>query len=144
MIYFFMRVVGVVSFSHIVCVKVNDVNQLCLDRPVAEVLIVLLISFKCWYFFLSQQVRAPYKVQHPSKMSRIDTVFDCPQREGVVPPMSSVRIPVCSEIFFNNFIYILNALQRKITLQMRIISDIYQVYVHNFLSHCRLLTAQTQ
>lgn len=46
-----MRVVGVVSFSHIVCVKVNDVNQLCLDRPVADVLIVLLISFKCWYFF---------------------------------------------------------------------------------------------
>ena len=44
------------------------------------------------YFFF--QVRAPYKVQHPSKMSRIDTVFDCPQKEGIVPPMSSVRIPV--------------------------------------------------
>ncbi|XP_078326129.1 cilia- and flagella-associated protein 65-like isoform X1 [Crassostrea virginica] len=39
-------------------------------------------------------VRAPYKVQHPSKMSRIDTVFDCPQKEGIVPPMSSVRIPI--------------------------------------------------
>lgn len=65
----------------------------------------------------SIQVRAPYKVQHPSKMSRIDTVFDCPQREGVVPPMSYVRIPVCGEIFFNTHIYFLNALKRRITFR---------------------------
>ncbi|XP_069108657.1 cilia- and flagella-associated protein 65-like isoform X1 [Argopecten irradians] len=37
-------------------------------------------------------VRAPYKVEHPSN-SRIDTVFDCPQKTGVVPPMGSVKIP---------------------------------------------------
>ncbi|CAH1790082.1 unnamed protein product [Owenia fusiformis] len=39
-------------------------------------------------------VRAPYKVTHPTAVSRIDTVFSCPQRSGVVPPMSAVQIPI--------------------------------------------------
>jgi hypothetical protein len=43
------------------------------------------------------QVRAPYKVEHPSALSRIDTVFTCPKMQGIVPPMSSVKIPVSIE-----------------------------------------------
>ncbi|XP_052814504.1 cilia- and flagella-associated protein 65-like isoform X2 [Mya arenaria] len=39
-------------------------------------------------------VRAPYKVEHPSALSRIDTVFQCPKMSGIVPPMSSVKIPI--------------------------------------------------
>lgn len=39
-------------------------------------------------------VRAPYKVEHPLALSRIDTVFTCPKMQGVVPPMSSVKIPI--------------------------------------------------
>ncbi|XP_053386703.1 cilia- and flagella-associated protein 65-like isoform X2 [Mercenaria mercenaria] len=39
-------------------------------------------------------VRAPYKVEHPSALSRIDTVFTCPKMQGVVPPMASVKIPI--------------------------------------------------
>ncbi|KAL5005595.1 hypothetical protein ScPMuIL_016753 [Solemya velum] len=39
-------------------------------------------------------VRAPYKVEHPSGLSRLDTVFHCPQKNGVVPPMASVKIPI--------------------------------------------------
>jgi len=39
------------------------------------------------------QVRAPYKVEHPTQ-NRIDTVFDCPQTSGTVPPMGSIKIPV--------------------------------------------------
>ncbi|KAL4217273.1 hypothetical protein ACF0H5_023724 [Mactra antiquata] len=39
-------------------------------------------------------VRAPYKVEHPSAISRIDTVFRCPKMQGIVPPMSSVKIPI--------------------------------------------------
>ncbi|XP_060587307.1 cilia- and flagella-associated protein 65-like isoform X2 [Ruditapes philippinarum] len=39
-------------------------------------------------------VRAPYKVEHPSALSRIDTVFTCPKMQGIVPPMSSVKIPI--------------------------------------------------
>ncbi|OWF45565.1 hypothetical protein KP79_PYT24425 [Mizuhopecten yessoensis] len=37
-------------------------------------------------------VRAPYKVEHPSN-TRIDTVYDCSQKTGIVPPMGSVKIP---------------------------------------------------
>ncbi|KAK3083386.1 hypothetical protein FSP39_021362 [Pinctada imbricata] len=39
-------------------------------------------------------VRAPYRIEHPTRGSRIDTVFDCPQKQGIVPPMSSVKIPI--------------------------------------------------
>lgn len=39
-------------------------------------------------------VRAPFKVEHPSALSRIDTVFQCPKMQGVVPPMSSIKIPI--------------------------------------------------
>ncbi|KAJ8320586.1 hypothetical protein KUTeg_002173 [Tegillarca granosa] len=39
-------------------------------------------------------VRAPYKIEHPTKLNRIDTVFSCPQKQGIVPPMGSVKIPV--------------------------------------------------
>ncbi|XP_052236731.1 cilia- and flagella-associated protein 65-like [Dreissena polymorpha] len=39
-------------------------------------------------------VRAPYKVEHTSALSRIDTVFQCPKMTGIVPPMSSVKISI--------------------------------------------------
>lgn len=39
-------------------------------------------------------VRAPFKVEHPSALSRIDTVFSCPKMTGIVPPMSSIKIPI--------------------------------------------------
>ncbi|XP_071101269.1 cilia- and flagella-associated protein 65-like isoform X1 [Haliotis cracherodii] len=39
-------------------------------------------------------VRAPFRVEHPTGVSRIDTVFHCPQKMGIVPPMASVRIPL--------------------------------------------------
>ncbi|XP_052080289.1 cilia- and flagella-associated protein 65-like [Mytilus californianus] len=39
-------------------------------------------------------VRAPFKVEHPTRLSRIDTVFDCPQKAGIVPPMGSIKLPL--------------------------------------------------
>ncbi|XP_013412505.1 cilia- and flagella-associated protein 65-like [Lingula anatina] len=40
-------------------------------------------------------VNAPFSVQQPaSSISRIDCVYRCPQKNGIVPPMSSVRIPI--------------------------------------------------
>lgn len=39
-------------------------------------------------------VRTPFKVEHPTRLSRIDTVFDCPQKSGIVPPNGSVKLPL--------------------------------------------------
>lgn len=39
-------------------------------------------------------VNAPFTVEHPTGLGRIDTVFNCNHKNGVVPPMSSVRVPI--------------------------------------------------
>ncbi|XP_077997157.1 cilia- and flagella-associated protein 65-like [Glandiceps talaboti] len=39
-------------------------------------------------------VNAPFTVEHPTATTRMDTVFTCPQKTGVVPPQSLVKIPV--------------------------------------------------
>ncbi|XP_006820550.2 cilia- and flagella-associated protein 65-like [Saccoglossus kowalevskii] len=39
-------------------------------------------------------VNAPYTIEHPTSSTRIDTVFTCKQRNGVVPAETLVRIPV--------------------------------------------------
>ncbi|XP_064646085.1 cilia- and flagella-associated protein 65-like isoform X2 [Lineus longissimus] len=38
-------------------------------------------------------VNAPFKVDLTPGPNRIDTVFNCPQKHGIVPAMSSIRIP---------------------------------------------------
>ncbi|XP_041374433.1 cilia- and flagella-associated protein 65-like [Gigantopelta aegis] len=39
-------------------------------------------------------VRVPFHVERIGPPSRIDMVFSCPQKEGIVPPMSAIKIPL--------------------------------------------------
>ncbi|XP_074643169.1 cilia- and flagella-associated protein 65-like [Tubulanus polymorphus] len=39
-------------------------------------------------------VNAPFRIEHPAGPNRIDTVFACPQKNGIVPAMSAIRIPL--------------------------------------------------
>lgn len=52
-------------------------------------------------FFTFFQVNAPFTIDHPTAASRIDTVFDCKQKQGVVPAHSTVRIPVSTLVLYD-------------------------------------------
>ncbi|ESO88046.1 hypothetical protein LOTGIDRAFT_219687 [Lottia gigantea] len=39
-------------------------------------------------------VRVPFQVDHPTLSNTIDTVFKCPMKMGIVPPMTAMRIPM--------------------------------------------------
>ena len=39
-------------------------------------------------------MNAPFHIIQPTGAGRIDTVFQCAQKEGVVPPLATIRIPV--------------------------------------------------
>ena len=43
---------------------------------------------------LPSQVNAPFHIEQLPGGNKIDTVFQCPQRQGVVAPLSTLRIPV--------------------------------------------------
>ena len=63
-----------------------------------KTLFVVLTFFsknKCFFIF---QVRVPFKVDHPSALSRIDTVYKCSIVQGIVPPMASVKVPVSDTV----------------------------------------------
>lgn len=45
-------------------------------------------------------VNAPFQIDHYASRGRIDTVFRCVQKEGVVPAKSTVRVPVSITCYF--------------------------------------------
>ena len=39
-------------------------------------------------------VNAPFQIDHPASRGRVDTVFRCVQKQGIVPANSVIRVPV--------------------------------------------------
>lgn len=57
---------------------------------------VIIINLSCFFFILVFQVEVPFKVEHPmqSTFTRLDVAFDVPVKTGLIPPLSSVELPV--------------------------------------------------